>query len=215
MATRNRIAVLTGDLVASTRLDRAGVAGAMEALSDQAGLQAGWHGAPLRFSRHRGDGWQVALARPDLALASALGFRACLRALDDELDSYIAIAEGPAPERIEADLNRHSEAVFVASGRALDTLKDMGEIRMTHASGGAVAAATVLADHASHGWTRAQAQAILPALAPDFDGTQTSIAESLGKSRQAVGKSMKAGGYEFINAALQLLREKEARSDDD
>ena len=58
------IAVLTGDLVASTTLGEARIARAFQALADSAALQAAWHGAPLRFTRHRGDGWQVALARP-------------------------------------------------------------------------------------------------------------------------------------------------------
>ncbi len=203
--TKPDIAVLTGDLVASTSLTPDQLARAMATLERCAETQAAWHGADLRFARHRGDGWQVALARPALALRSALAFRAALKAADDRFDSYIAIALGAADLQDGNSLNTRNDPVFVASGRALDRLKDRQTQRIAHASGGALNAATILADHLSQGWTAAQAQAILPSLAPDADITLTGIAQGLGKSRQTVTKSLHAAGWDALDPALTAL----------
>ena len=66
------IAVLTGDLVHSTELGPKGIEAAFGALQRCAEDQENWYGKPLHFTRHRGDGWQVALAKPEYALRSAL-----------------------------------------------------------------------------------------------------------------------------------------------
>lgn len=195
------VAVLTGDLVASTALTPDQLSRAMDALAQCAGAQAAWHGAPLRFARHRGDGWQVALARPALCLRGALAFRAALRALGDGFDSYISIATGDAVQTTADSLNALNDPVFVASGRGLDALKQAAPQRIAHADGGAPRAATILADHISQGWTPPQAAAILPMLDPDTP-TVTAIADSLGKSRQAVTKSLHAAGWPALSPAL-------------
>lgn len=206
MNTHTSIAVLTGDLVNSGTLGPEKIARAFQALAACAETQAGWMGAPLRFTRHRGDGWQVVLTEPQKALRSALSFRAALRAEGEEFDSYMAIAEGFAPERLLADLNVHTEDVFVRSGQGLDDLKKTRlPLRMAHEGRGAVDAAVILADHLSQGWTAAQAQAILPVLDPHFTGTQSDIARRLGKSRQAVAKALQAAGWETLELALETL----------
>ncbi len=205
-ATNHPIAVLTGDLVDSTRLGESRINGAFEALADCAETQAAWHGAPLHFTRHRGDGWQVVLARPALALRSALAFRAALRARDEAFDSYIAISEGRVSGPVGQNLNEENAEVFVRSGRNLDflTASDLS-IRMAFAEDGALNAAIILADHLSQGWTGAQAAAILPFLAPGQDLTYTEVARTLGKSRQAVTKSLDAAGHSALVYALNSL----------
>lgn len=202
------IAVLTGDLVNSAGLGPEGIARAFGALAACAEGQEAWMGAPLHFSRHRGDGWQAVLARPALALRSGLAFRAALRALGEVFDSYIAIAEGAAPPTLAPDLNRQTEGVFTLSGRALDGVKSgRPGPRMAHATGGAIGAATILADRLAQDWTPAQAQAVLPALAPGRDHTHAAIARSLGKSRQAVTKSLHAAGQDALAQALAILEQ--------
>ncbi|MBR9652021.1 MarR family transcriptional regulator [Thalassovita aquimarina] len=206
------IAVLTGDLVASTRLPPGQLASAFDALADCAALQADWHRAPLRFTRQRGDGWQVVLARPAFALRSALAFRAALRSGGSEFDSYISIAEGPVAGEIGPDLNAETAEVFVKSGDGLESIKRSGEAgRMTYQGKGFLNATTVLADHISQHWTPAQAAAILPFLAPGDAPSYTEAARGLGKSRQAVTKALDAAGYPALKIALQSI---EAAADD-
>ncbi len=205
MTSFRPIAVLTGDLVNSAGLGADKIARAFRALETCAAVQAGWMGAPLHFTRNRGDGWQVALARPELALRSALAFRAALRSEGKEFDSYVSIAEGPAPA-VLGDLNGQTEAVFTTSGRGLDDLKAIRtRIRIIHDDPGPLGAAIILADHLTQGWTAAQAQAILPMLAPGYDGTYSDLAHRLGKSRQAVTKALEAAGEQVLSLALTRL----------
>ena len=209
----SHIAVLTGDLVGSTGLSPAEVAQAFDALIDCAAMQADWHGAPLHFTRQRGDGWQVALARPALALRSALAFRAALRCEGGEFDSYISIAEGEVTGAIGPDLNAETAAVFVTSGDGLDILKllSLSErvvyVDDAYDEGGPLNAVTVLADHISQGWTPAQAAAILPFLTPGDEPSYTEVAKALGKSRQAVTKALDAAGYPALKRALHSIEE--------
>jgi hypothetical protein len=203
---QNHIAVLTGDIVGSTNLSRDQLETALLALKHCAEMQEEWVGVTPRFTRHRGDGWQVVLAKPQYALRSALAFRAALRAQSFDFDSYIAIAAGQGPETIATNLNDETSSVFVESGQGLDDLlESRAPIRMIHQSLGAYDAATILADHISQGWTQAQAAAMLPKLAPEANVTTTEIARLLGKSRQAVAKSLSAAGYDSIDLALETL----------
>lgn len=206
MTTSNQIAVVTGDLVDSAALGADRITVAFHALQNCAVEQAAWMGAPLHFSRHRGDGWQVALARPERALRSILAFRAALRVRGLAFDSYFSIAVGAAPSVLAADLNTHTQEVFIQSGNGLERLKSVRAVaRMAHDGAGPLAAATILADALSRQWTPAQAAAILPALAPAAPATQAEIADRLGKSRQAVTKALRAGGMDYLSLALKAI----------
>lgn len=206
----SHIAVLTGDLVASESLSRSQIALAFLALDASARTQEAWHGAPLHFTRQRGDGWQVILARPDMALRSALAFRAALRGGASSCDGYMAVVEGegPDPKTIEADLNAQTGQVFTQSGRTLDAMKAARvDVRLRHEGhSGATTAAFALADHISRGWTAAQAAAILPRLDPNCPSA-TTIAAAIGKSRQAVAKALHAAGIEAITIALHAIED--------
>ncbi|MGH1423404.1 MAG: hypothetical protein ACRBBU_01655 [Pseudooceanicola sp.] len=200
------MAVLTGDLVASTQLGRSGIDAAFDALNASAHQQAEWLGGPLRFSRHRGDGWQVALDRPEFALRSALTFRAALRARDPRFDTYVAIATGPVSAEIGRDLNAENDAVFVKSGRILDQLTSQdAPMRMAASDNTALNAVVVLADHLSMGWTLPQAAAMLHFLAPGELPTFTEAAKRMGKSRQVVSKALEAAGFRPLRHALSNL----------
>lgn len=203
-----KIAVLTGDIVGSTALGPEKLERAFDALRDCAEMQAEWMGESLRFTRHRGDGWQVALAEPKYALRSALAFRAALRAEGSEFDSYIGIAEGEVSGPLEANLNDETDDVFATSGQLLEEVKEQDfTIKLAHASGGPIFAATLLADQISHEWTPTQAAAILPMMHPTKTITYTKVAESLGKTRQSVTKSLDAARYPHLKLALGHIEE--------
>ncbi len=205
-ATQNQIAVLTGDIISSTALDAAQLDTVFATLESCAKAQADWVDGPLRFTRHRGDGWQVALTNPKYALRSALTFRAALRACDPQFDSYIAIATGAAPANLSNDLNTQNDAAFIASGQLLDQLKmQNSESTIGHADAGAIGAVAILADHLSQSWTQAQAAAILQKITPNASISYTQMAQNLGKSRQVVTKSLDAAGYHVLAHALTTL----------
>lgn len=215
MATKStHIAVLTGDIIGSTQMAPADLERAFDALSACAETQAEWHGESLHFTRQRGDGWQVRLARPELALRSALAFRAALRSEGKEFSTRMAVAEGPAmPHPSGADLNSVTDKVYIESGQALDEIKTRHiPIQLVHQKLNKTGAAFALADHISQGWTQAQAAAMLPMLAPGETESRTALARSLGKSRQAVTKALDAAAFEAIWYALHNLEAEEPRT---
>ncbi len=208
--TRN-IAVITGDLVNSTELGREKVERAFAALEDCAKTQAEWHGAPLHFTRHRGDGWQVVLARPEMALRSALAFRAALRAEGSEFDSYMGIAEGEVEGDVGPDLNAETGPVFLSSGNLLEFLKSQGgNVVWAHSSNDLLDGIFHLAEHISKDWTPVQATTVLAFLSPLFDASYTEVAKTLGKSRQAISKAVFASGYIALDYAMDCAEGQKA-----
>ncbi|QDC09363.1 MarR family transcriptional regulator [Oceanicola sp. D3] len=197
-------AVLTGDIVGSRELGGSEITEIFQTLERCAVTQAAWFDAPLNFTRHRGDGWQVVVNHSQYALRSAIAFRAALRGLGAGYDSYIGIAAGPI-DTYGTDLNAETSEVFARSGAALEDLKTHSTPRMAHADPGPYNAATILADHLVQSWTTVQAQTVAAVLAPDAPATHAQIAERLGKSRQAVTKALKAAGFDHLNLALATL----------
>lgn len=200
-----RIAVLTGDLVHSTDLGPEKIERAFAALEDCARTQAEWHGAPLHFTRHRGDGWQVVLARPEMALRSALAFRAALRTEGDDFDSYIGIADAYMDKTISDDLNKETAHVFAASGSALEFAKATSDYRFSYHGQAFLEAVTTLVDYISKDWTPVQAASVYPLIEPESTRTFTDVAGLLGKSRQAVTKSIEAAGWHRLDYALKCI----------
>lgn len=202
-----KIAVLTGDLVGSTALGPEKVEQAFAALENCAHMQAEWMGGQsLHFTRHRGDGWQVALEEPKYALRSALCFRACLRALGAEFDTYIGHAEGDAPHTLPQNLNSANSDVFFESGTMLEAVKLYeNDQKLGHAAMGYQDAAFVLADYISAQWTTQQATAIQHMLLRLTAPSYTQLAQTLGKYRQSVTKSLDGAGYKFILSAIDSI----------
>lgn len=199
-----QIAVLTGDLFNSTGLGPDNVDRAMNTLRHCAADQSDWMSDIPVFSQHRGDGWQVAIPEARHGLRAAALFRASLRALGDEYDSYIGIAEGDYAWPPGPDLNTEYGKVFEISGRALDIAKRSG-FHMNHSAGGGHEATAIFLNRICQEWTPAQALTTTFALAPNNDPNQTDIAERLGKSRQAVAKSLRAAWNDEIREALLML----------
>lgn len=200
-----QIAVLTGDIVESTRLSPAALDATMAALAEGAAQIAGWPGQPATgFARRGGDGWQMVCDHPAIAIRAALYMQACLRRLDRSRATRIALAtgQGPLTQAVLDDPNTGHGPVFTASGRLLEQLS--GRQYLAHAGGGALAAALRLADHISQGWTPAQARALCEQLPPDA-GPRAEAASRLGISRQAVNQALWAAGFTALDEALSFL----------
>lgn len=202
-------AVLTGDIVGSSDMSSGQLDDIMEAVNDAARNMSGWDlannvRAESAFARRGGDGWQIAINRPEAGLRAALYVQARLRLLSDAFETRIAAAsgEGALPDDPALDINSAHGDVFQASGRLLESLS--GRTRMAHADGGALDAAFRLADHISKGWTQAQARSLCVMLPPGA-GPRRYAAEQLGISRQAVDQALWAAGFPAIEAALELI----------
>ncbi|MGH1369011.1 MAG: hypothetical protein ACRBCL_10360 [Maritimibacter sp.] len=205
------ITVLTGDLIGSTDMSGETIRDAMSVLQAMAAAQASWTGRPGRFSRHRGDGWQVILPAPEFALRAVLSYAAALRMRD--VSSYMALATGAYEGALPEDLNDATGPVFAASGRLLEEMKSGKSKRISLTPSGPRAATLALADHLSQGWTKAQAATILPMLDPAAKLSFTALAKPLGKSRQAVSKALDGAGFNAVKRALAHYESPEAQDD--
>lgn len=193
-------AVITGDLIASTRHPPARTDAAMSALEQAA---RDWPDADLRFTRFRGDGWQVLLPGPGLALRVALRMAAALAAAETGIATRVAIGIGSVTARGTRDLSDGAGAAFTRSGRALDA---MGRGRVWAVSGGAglpvwVEGFVALAEWHVAGWTAGQAAVVADALTP-IRGTQEERAAALGLSRQAWKARLDGSGIMAWQPAL-------------
>lgn len=200
----NPFCVLSGDLVDSSALSAEEVDSALQALESAADDISRWApGMVTGFARSGGDGWQFALSEQRFALRSSLYFRAAIRRLGKAFSTRIALACGDGHLPDNRDPNAASGPAFTASGRLFTTLGGP-HITMGHASGGALNALILLADHISQGWTPAQARAVFTMLPPGAT-THADAAARLGISRQAVDQALTAAGYHSISDAIQSV----------
>jgi len=204
-------AVLSGDIVDSSDFSSREIDRMIADLDKSAAEVSDWHPADTdrtetAFARRGGDGWQIAISRPGLALRAALYVQARLRVLNKDASTRIATAtgEGKLPDDPDADLNSAHGAAFTESGRLLETLS--GRALLAHAAGGALGAAFRLADHVSQGWTQAQARAVC-AMLPPGSGPRRAAAGRIGISRQAVDQALWGAGFPAIEDALNMIEQ--------
>jgi len=196
-------AILTGDIVESSRLDTTSLDQAIGDLAAIGTAVASWPGVEATaFSRRGGDGWQMAVSHPAYALRISLMAQACLR--QHEISTRIAVAEGAGqlPAGPTPDLNSAHGPAFQASGRLLEALP--ARQLFGHATGQHHHATFLLADHIAQGWTAAQARALTLMLPPDA-GPRRHAAKALGISRQAVDQALHGAGYPALIAAITAI----------
>ncbi|MEO8532028.1 MAG: hypothetical protein ABI459_12430, partial [Deltaproteobacteria bacterium] len=159
---------------------------------------ADWQGAPTLFTRYRGDGWQMALSDPKLALRACLQIMAAVQSLGQGHATRIAVGEGEG-RFSPPDLADASGEAFVTSGQMLDKIEQ--NIRLFHAKGGEKSAVFRLSGYLAENWTQAQARSMALSLAPNRP-THSETAKLLKISRQAVEKSLAGAGFNAIDDAL-------------
>lgn len=194
-------AVLTGDLIRSTRLPPQQADAAISALEHAARR---WQGN-LHFTRFRGDGWQILLEQPQSALRIALYMTAALAAADTGLTTRLAIGFGTVARLREGDLSGATGTAFTRSGRALD---HMPRTTRWAVAGGPtlpawIPATLALAEWQSARWTAGQAAVVAEWLDP-VDRTQEEWASRMGLTRQAWKARFDGSGIAAWTAALQM-----------
>jgi hypothetical protein len=193
------LAVLTGDLVDSTRV--AEPAAFRQRLSELVGVIAETFQAQTQL--YRGDGFQVAIGPEVNAFRMAVLLRAGLICAGpdgrERWDARIAIAFGqgdfpPASQSSEA---------HVKSGRALDDLKK-GRL-WVHADDEvlrlATGTATAFADDILKQLTTAEAQALYYHVLEG--GSHQDIATRLGKKRPTVTQALRRARYQLLDRYIE------------
>ena len=211
-ASPQNVAILTGDLIGSTKVAREDVERSFVVLAGLAQDIAGWAGADTRMTRFRGDGWQMLIANPDLALRAAIILLARMRAPNSPLATRIAIGIGPISSVGTKDLSDASGEAFTQSGHALDgmaakawTLSISGQY-LTHLQVGFVN----LVEAILRRWTPEQAEALSIYLQPDQPILED-IAKQLGISIQAASYRIRGGAGNDLRSALTLWEQKQQR----
>jgi hypothetical protein len=203
--TSPQVAVLTGDLIGSTGHPVADVDAAMQTIRLASANAGRWHKIPhdTRFTRFRGDGWQIVLAEPRLSLRTAIVIQGSLLALG--MESRISIGIGEAETLGTTNLSDAAGPAFELSGHGLDQMGDSWRFAI---EGKAPRVedqliADLLGERAGR-WTAAQAEAASLYLAsPSKIRTLFEIGMELGISPQAVNDRLRGAGCQVIASVLR------------
>lgn len=196
-------AVLTGDLVGSSRLSPASLQGARQTFEAASAEIAGW--APKLVAStpdfFRGDSWQLLLTQPGFSLRAAFYIRASLKAGDPDWDTRIAIGLGEVAKIDKGRTSLSSGEAFLLSGHALDAMGAATNIIVSGQSSAGLDVLARICSSMADDWSQKQAQAVCLALAPDAP-TQAEMAERLGVTQQAVSKALASAKISaFLQAA--------------
>ena len=198
------IAVLTGDLVKSRQAKPDATDRAMRVIDQTASDLADICGADTRFTRFRGDGWQLVAGRAGWALRACLLVIADLRASGVGIETRISAGLGRYESLGTTNLSDATGHAFFASGNHLDLAPKRRRLLV---AGGRLrdqtwqAAIFDLVEHQVSGWTQPQTEAVAMALRHG-QMTQQDIAERLGITRQAVQLRLASAGYAALENAL-------------
>lgn len=202
-------AVLTGDLIGSRKAGQPATDRAITAIADTASQM----GAP--FTRYRGDGWQVLLVQPHLALRFALIVTAHLRARNAPLTRF-AVGIGEVAQERAASLGAEAGKAFVLSGETLDQMPRRAEFAIASTSrmlDEMTSAAARLADQVARRWTPQQAEAMALALDP-AEPSGSSIARTLGISPAASSYRLQGASWWDIKAVVSAFESQLGAADD-
>ena len=200
-------AVITGDLIGSTAAPAAELERAMGSLADTARGLSELCGADTRFTRHRGDGWQVYIDFPGLCLSAVFQFAAALKAIDSPLRTRQSLGLGRVDHLPPQSLAAARGTAFEASGQGLD-LMDRARVIEVHGRGIVTPwheALVALADWHSRRWSREQAEAVLLSLRHE-GATYTELAARLDVSRQAFRARLEGAGFPAWDQALTAFQ---------
>lgn len=202
-------AVLTGRLTgAADGSDAAETA--MISLAAAAGAIADWTGEETRFTRFRGDGWQIYLDDPSLSLDATLYLRSQIIAARSGLGLRIGVGYGRVERMGPRDLSDAAGSAFVRSGQALDR---MARSRVLALAGPDIvrpwhwALFDLTLWHADR-WSAEQAEAVAMAL-DSLHGPrplrQEDMADRLGVTRQAVQARLRSAGWPALQTVLGAM----------
>ncbi len=213
-------AVLTGDLVDSSKLTSDDSRSAMEMLKKRANEFAGIYPSAIagRMDTFRHDSWQLLLSEPYLAVRAAIYLRAILKMESDagrKFDARISIGLGGVELVSKRRISDSRGPAFTYSGEGIDKIK---ERRLMFVSGAEsiiewqwIARGIIpLLDCVASDWTPRESRAIYGALK---GWTQEESAENwppnekTGKrpTRQAVQESLDRAHWNAVNEAISWV----------
>jgi len=215
-------AVITGDLVGSTKLTPDELSLARERFRDAIVVARRWNlGVKIsELDFFRGDSWQLLVHDPTMALRLAVFLRVSLlsMSLADLLerkkfkaDTRLSIGIGPV-ETISNDRVSLSQGeAFVLSGHNLDRLSGHSNMAigvadgLDHANVEWLPVVVQLLDSLIGGWTTRQAETICLVLDPE-PPQQDEIAKLLNTSQPAVSRSLLTAKWDAIERTIKHFK---------
>ena len=200
-------AVLTGDLIGSTKVGTIEVDHAMSVLEEASGKFRPWINDDTRFTRFRGDGWQVYLDPPGFAFCACLYLSARLKASGSALETRISVGIGAVGRLGRKDLSDASGLAFTISGHGLDDMPRGDRLAISGVTPmeGFFSGIYAQAEFQIRRWSREQSEAITLALEADHSANRPTIEElarPLGISRQALQARLRGAGYHALTRSL-------------
>jgi hypothetical protein len=208
-----RYAVITGDIVASSRLTVPQRSRLLKVMGESSNLLRGFLGkaVPLDVDVFRGDSWQMLVTDPPRSLRAALLFRALLRAKmqSPRFDTRLAIGIGPADLIPRRRASEGTGEAFRRSGLALDGMKKRRMCFSFPEAGteGELDAIVHLLDGIATGWTDRQARAMVGALRGK---TQKEISASWGNppiTQQTAAQHLESAGWHAVMHGVEEFEE--------
>jgi hypothetical protein len=202
----HKAAVLTGDLIASTQAGQSATDAAMALIQSVAKTETTFNHADVRFTRFRGDGWQIYCADPTKVFRLSVMVLANLHSRPDLPHTRISAATGSVSFLPKEGLDSAGGEVFSISGRNLD---GMGRSRLVFSGDDPralwKAAFFGYLEWQSSRWSPEQAEAIALSFRVDPPHPGKS-AEVLGISRQAFSSRLDGAGYSPVWEADRVFR---------
>lgn len=208
------IAVLTGDVIKSSRLTAAGIdVPAMLREAHAATRQAfpeSLH--PAGIAVFRGDSWQFVVSDVARSFRIAIFFRAFLKSRNRKLDSRIAIAVDTCTRINQDNVSESSGVAFTVSGRLLDEIARSTRPKQPTFTARMpddqyrlqFDAPLVLVGAIIGGWTQKQAKAVCGVLKGlSHDAIAASWRPQV--SRNAISKHLNSARWSEIEYGLELI----------
>jgi hypothetical protein len=202
-------AVLTGDIIGSSRLRSPQMKSVRSSLVSAVDVVRRWKRGLIKgkLEFFRGDGWQLLLTDPAMAMRVGVFLRASLLA-GGMADSRIAIGMGKGEETNSAKLALSTGQAFVLSGHALDEMTHYSSmtIEIPKSAGPLSDWLPVighLCDSLIDQWTRRQAEMVCVAIGPkepDYEKVARSLKPAV--SKQAVAKGLRGANWYAIREAI-------------
>lgn len=191
----SRAAVLTGDLIASTEAGQAATDATIALIDSVAKAEGKVSHAEVRFTRFRGDGWQIYCSDPTRVFRLSVLVLAALQCRHDLPKTRISAATGSVAFLPETGLASASGQVFSMSGHALDSMTTQRLIFQTDDYGWPWKSALFsYLEWQSGRWSPEQAEAIAIAFS-HAPPRPKAVAETLGISRQAAAARLQGAGF--------------------
>jgi hypothetical protein len=209
MTQSNYRAVLTGDIVGSSRLTPSQMESVRSSLTEAVDLVRPWKRGLVkgRLEFFRGDGWQLLLTDAALAMRVVIFLRASLLA-GGITDSRIAVGLGEGAKTASEKVALLTGQAFVLSGHGLDEMTQSWRmtVEIPKTSGllsDWLRVTSHLCDSLISQWTRRQAELVCIAADPK-EPNNDAVAQSLKPtvSKQAVAKGLKGASWNAIREAI-------------